>query len=85
MTWPMHHAVWPIRPHLRPQPLYALATAADVRPEILRLYPNVVDELNSCPLDIWCGHGQPGRGWDGWEYQRVPLHKAVAAQTEGEA
>jgi hypothetical protein len=85
MIWPMHRAVWPIRPHLRPPVLFDLATAAGVHPEILRLYPNVVDELNACPLDIWCGEGRPGRGWDGWESDRVPLRDALTLSTEGEA
>jgi hypothetical protein len=85
MIWPMHRAVWPIRPHLRPPVLFDLATAADVHPEILRLYPNIVAELNTCPLDIWRGEGRPGRGWDGWESDRVPLDEALALSTEGEA
>ena len=85
MTWPMHSAVWPIRPHLRPRQRYELATAADVHPEILRLYPNVVDELNARPAYVWRGQGRPGRGWDDWESDRVPLRDALALSTEGEA
>jgi hypothetical protein len=70
---------------LRPQARCELVTDADVHPEILRLYPNVVDELNACPVDVWRGEGRPGRGWDGWEYEHVPLDEALAFQTEGEA
>ena len=85
MIWPIHRAVWPIRPYLRPPVLFDLATETDVHAEILRLYPNVVDELTACPADIWCGEGRPGQGWDGWKSDYVPLRDALALSTEGEA
>lgn len=85
MTWPMHRAVWPVSFHLRPRPRCELVAEADVDPQILRLYPNVVDELNSCPAYGWRGHGRPGRGWDDWEHERVELVQAISLPAGGEA
>ena len=81
----MHQAVWPVRQHLRPRPRFELVTEADVDRKILRQFPNVVDELNSCPADIWRGEGRPGRGWEGWESDRVLLSEALALSVGGEA
>ena len=78
----MHRAVWPIRLHLRPQARSA-SHRCRRRPRILRQFPNVVDELNSCPADIWRGEGRPGRGWDGWENDRVTLDEALALSVGG--
>jgi hypothetical protein len=85
MSWPMHRAVWPIRPHLRPQARCRVFTESGVDADLLREFPDLVAELNTCPVDIWCGDGRPGRGWDGWENDWITLDEALALWTEGEA
>ena len=83
MTAPLHPARWPVRPHLRPKDGWRLCTEADVRPEILRRYPNVVDEFNA--IEVWVGGSCPGREWDGPTCTRIPLAEALALPVGGEA
>lgn len=81
----MSRAGLPVRDHLRPQRRRRVVTADDVDPVLLARYPNLVDELNSCPLYVWRGQGQPGPSWDGWEYDYLPLDVAVGLPCGGEA
>jgi hypothetical protein len=75
----------PVREHLRPQTRRKVRTEADVPAGLLRLYPGLVTELNVCPIDTWAGEGKPGRGWDGWTYEHVPLDVALVLSWGGEA
>lgn len=85
MSGILHNTVWPISYDVRPRPRHRIFTADDVDPTLLALYPRLVDELNLCPLDVWRGQGQPGPGWDGWEYDFISLEVAVGLPCGGEA
>ena len=39
--------------------------------------------MHLCPTDIWRGEGCPGPGWDGWEYDHIPLELALGLPVEG--
>jgi hypothetical protein len=80
-----HRHFHPIRLHLRPQPLWRIATAADVDLDLLRRFPNMIAELNVCHVDVLVGPGRPGRGWNGWTVEQMGLEDTVAARVLGEA
>ena len=80
-----HNALWPVSADCRPKPRRKVVTEVDVNSDVLRAYPRVVHELNLCCADVWCGEGRPGRGWNGWEVELVPLAIAVALPCGGEA
>lgn len=85
MNWPMHRAVWPISDDVRPPQRRRIYGADDVDPALLAQYPHLVDELNLCPIDVWRGQGQPGPGWEGWEYDFIALDVAVGLPCGDEA
>ena len=75
----------PIREHLRPQQRRRVVTAADVDPDLLAQFPNIVSELNTILAYVWQGSGQPGHGWEDWQTVEVPLAEALALSVAGEA
>ena len=81
----LHSTVWPISADVRPPQRRRIYTADDVDPALLVQYPQLVDELNLCPIDVWRGQGRPGPGWDGWENDCLPLDVAVGLPCGGEA
>ncbi len=86
----LYRARWPIREHLRAKPdpkglRSRVYTAADMDPDLLRMYPNLVEEMNLCHADVWGGEGQPGHGWEGWTDELVPLDEVLSLPVEGEA
>ena len=76
---------WPVSPEHRPKPRRPVLTSADVDPELLAAFPEILEETNLCGMDVWLGHGRPGRGWTDWEYRLVPLGRALELPWVGEA
>jgi hypothetical protein len=72
----------PVREHLRPAPRRKVVTADDLEPRLLEMFPNIVEELNVVYVDAFVG---PGRGWDRWTFDFVPLSFALALPVAGEA
>ena len=75
----------PVRDHLRPQQRRRVVTAADVDPDLLAQFPNIVTELNTILADVWQGSGQPRHGWEDRQTVEVPLGEALALSVAGEA
>jgi hypothetical protein len=72
----------PVRPHLRPKPRRKVVTADDLEPQFLKMFPNIVEDLNVVCVDAFVG---PGCGWDAWIFDFVPLAEALALPVGGEA
>jgi hypothetical protein len=71
-----------VREHLRPKPRRPVLRAANVPPDLLRAYPDVLVELNAVAANVFVGQGRPGPGWDGWATRHVWLDEALALAGE---
>jgi hypothetical protein len=85
VTAPRRHAARPTREDVRPRLRRGVVTAEDIAPELLALYPGLVDELNLCPCYVWRGQGRPSIGWHDWETVLVRPADALAMPVGGEA
>jgi hypothetical protein len=70
----------PVGPHLRAMPRHD-----DLEPQFLKMFPNIVEDLNLVYVDAFVGPGRPGCGWDAWIFDFVPLAEALALPVGGEA